>query len=269
MLNKTPLRLIAIEESPHDDDDEQGGGAPVISISDEQAITRKVPEAAMIAAHESLAEARKRFPSWHKLVPAGVVALVLIVFVVALVRTGSKPGAPAPAAAAAPAPTRAAPPPLAAPVTTPSPVPAQAIVTPPSPVPALPDLIRLEIDASPVETEVSLDGNVVAGHHLSLQVPRDRGIHVISASARGYLPFNQQVSFASDVVLKINLRRAQGSAVRAAPRARPAAVEPRPKGETRAAPAAAGPRIEPGMSLDGPSRRPHAKSIDERNPYQP
>jgi hypothetical protein len=140
---------------------------------------------------------------------------------------------------------------------------------PPSPITADPEVIRVQIAAEPKEAELSLDGNVLAGHRLNLGVPKDRGIHVISASASGYIPFNQQVSFSSDVVLTINLRRDHTLPFRQAARSRAAQVESRPKSDIAPVAGRPGPRIEPGMHLEGPSVRPNAKAIDERNPYKP
>lgn len=116
---------------------------------------------------------------------------------------------------------------------------------------------------------MSLDGNVLAGHRLNLEVPKDRGIHVVSASAPGYIPFNQQVSFSSDVVLNISLHRSHTPPVRQVARPRPSQRESRPEGNVGPATAQPHRGIEPGMNLDGPSVRPNPKPIDERNPYKP
>jgi hypothetical protein len=133
----------------------------------------------------------------------------------------------------------------------------------------VPEIIRIKIAAEPMETELSLDGNVLASHQLDLEVPRDRGIHVVSASAPGYLPFHQQVIFSSDVVLNISLRRDQTPPVRHAARPRPFQVESKPKSNVKPAAVQPRSRLEPGMSLDRPSMQHNAKPIDERNPYKP
>jgi hypothetical protein len=129
--------------------------------------------------------------------------------------------------------------------------------------------IHLEITAEPIEAELGLDGNVLASHRLSLEVPGDRGIHVVSASAPGYLPFNQQVRFSGDVVLKISLHRAHTLPVHQAARPRPSQIESSPKINVRPAAVSPGPGLAPGMNLEGPAPRPNAKPIDERNPYKP
>jgi hypothetical protein len=151
----------------------------------------------------------------------------------------------------------------------PSAAPAAPAAAPSARIKAATEIIRLEIVAEPKETELSLDGNVVAGHRLNLEVPRDRGIHVVSASAPGYIPFNQQVSFSNDVALKISLHRGHSSPVRPAARSRTSPIESSAKSAVRPAAVPTGSGLVPGMNLDGPVMRPNAKPIDERNPYKP
>ena len=262
MLNKTPLRLVATDERPRPGEDEEA--TPMTLMSEEAAITRKVPESEMIAARDMLPEKRKR-PDWHKLLPAGAVAVVVVVVILALATKGKGMAPPAlDTHRGAPV---AKPDEALRPHASGSP-PTQEGASP-SEAEGRPEIIRVEITATPVETELSIDGNVVASHRLNLHVPNDRGIHVLSASAPGYVPFNQQVSFSSDVVLNINLRRGHGPIARQTTRARPSPFEPRPKVEVRAAPVPSAVRIEPGMNLEGPTIRPNAKPIDERNPYKP
>jgi hypothetical protein len=262
-VNTTPLRLVAIEENPPAEDERSG--APVAMIGEQDAITRKVPESEMIASQDTFRDEPKRSPGLKiVLLASGVVALV-IVLVVALAMKGRNATKPAPVnTIAAPA---------LSPVELPQPQPAAALPTPiaaasPRTKP-VPEVIRLGITAEPMETVLSLDGNVLAGHRLNLEVPRDRGIHVVSASAPGYVPFNQQVSFSSDVVLKISLHRAHTPPVRQWSRARPTPIESSPKINVRPTAVSPRPGLEPGMNLDGPSMRPNAKPIDERNPYKP
>jgi hypothetical protein len=255
MVNKTPLRVVPIGELPPAEDDHSA--TPTVMMPEHDAITKRMPEPPAGMPGEW-----RRYLHWKLLVPMGGLLLALVLVIVALATRG-KGGAtaPAPATAIAPSQVPAAPP--AAPVLAPPPAPAA-----PSPAPAakaVAETIRLEIAADPVETELSLDGNVVAGHRLNIEVPRDRGIHLISATAAGYLPFNQQVSFGSDVVLNISLRRGHAPAVRQATRTRSAPAENRAK----SAAARTGAAWEPGMSLEAPPARPNAKAIDERNPYKP
>ena len=245
-MNLTPLRLIAIEKTPSPEDDQSA--SPVTMITEHEAITRKVPEAATTATPENLSIKPKRFPFAKLLLPAGAVAVVAMVVIAALAMKAKRPSQPS----------------------TPPPAP---VAESPPPIKAVPEIIRLEVTAEPMETELSLDGNVLAGHWLNLEVPKDRGIHVLSASAPGYIPFNQQVSFSSDVVLNISLRQAHAHPVRQVAKSRPFQHESKsksnPKSKVNPSAAPRGPGLEPGMNLDGPSMRPNAKSIDERNPYKP
>jgi hypothetical protein len=283
MVKETPLRLVAIEERP--DDERDSSAAPVDIMSDADAITRRVPDSEQIAAHET---ARDKTPS-AGLVPRSAQAKVpspgrsprkrgLVVAIAGAAigtaaimawvshgRTVAAKGPSGDAAAKVSVPTEAAKPmPVTVPV--PSVVPVAAA---PARTKLAAEIIRLEISADPVEAELSLDGNLLAGHRLNLEVPRDQGIHIVSASAPGYVPFNQQVSFSSDVVLKISLRRAHVSSshqVGARSRSRP---EVRQKADGKPAVEQPVRGFNPGMHLEGPPTRPAARQIDERNPYKP
>ena len=180
MLNKTPLRLVATDERPRPGEDEEA--TPMTLMSEEAAITRKVPESEMIAARDMLPEKRKR-PDWHKLLPAGAVAVVVVVVILALATKGKSMAPPAlDTHRGAPV---AKPDEALRPHASGSP-PTQEGASP-SEAEGRPEIIRVEITATPVETELSIDGNVVASHRLNLHVPNDRGIHVLSASAPGYV----------------------------------------------------------------------------------
>ena len=203
----------------------------------------------------------KMKPSMKMAAIAGVAITLIAVLILALV---ARRPAPATAAAAAPSTGPATPPPSVAVV------PGEAATAPAKPAA---ETIRLQVTATPIEATLSLDGNVVSGHALNLMVPRDRGIHVISASAPGYIPFNQQVGFDGDVVLTMNLHRGHTTVSRSSSRSRASMVESRKRVESPrmqtppAAKATAG--FEPGMNLEAPAIRPNAKAIDERNPYKP
>ena len=290
MVNQTPLRLVAIGERPPAEDDESdpdttitdhdlvaieeghsaadhGSANPVTMMTEHDAITRKVPDSANIAARQSSPDNPKRFLRWQTLLPTAAVALgsVSVAVIVGLATTGKGTPSPAPASATG-RPVRGAEEPSQP---RPSLAPRAPAAASPSQIRAVQDTIRIEITAEPRGAELSLDGNVLAGHRLNLEVPKDRGIHVISASAPGYIPFNQQLSFSSDVVLNISLHRAHTPPVRQVARPRPSQREARPNSSIRPATVQSGPNIEPGMNLDGPSVRPHVKPIDERNPYKP
>jgi hypothetical protein len=284
MVNHTPLRLVAIEESPPAEHDERSDAItehdlvaieesptaednvsanPITIMTEHDAITRRVQDAANVAARESPPDTSKRFSRWRALLPAAtvVVVSVSVAVVVALVATGRRTPTPGPTSASG-TPVRGAGSPSQQASTPP-------VAAMPSQIGAVRDTIRIEITAEPKAVELSLDGNVLGGHRLNLEVPKDRGIHVVSASAAGYIPFNQQVSFSSDVVLNISLHRAQLPPVHQVARRRLSQHESIPKNSIRPATSQPDPGIEPGMNLDGPSMRHNAKPIDERNPYKP
>jgi len=275
MVNRTPLRLVAIEETPPAEDElrfsteEDESAAPVAVMSEQDMITRKVPEAEMIASQDTFRDKPKHPTRSKLLILAAAAAVVVVGGVMAFAMRGKGNTETAPASGiASPALLPIEPPP-----SQPAVIPA-APAAAPSPRPkANPETIFLGITAEPMEAELSVDGNVLAGHRLNLEVPKDPGIHVVSAAAPGYVPFNQQVSFSSDVFLKISLRRAHTPIVHQVTRTRPPQVAPSPKGNLRPAavsPAPGpGPGLAPGMNLDGPAIRHNAKPIDERNPYKP
>ena len=286
MVTPTPLRLVAIEESLQAEDDgsndpitehdlvvieesppaeDDGSANPVALMTEHDAITRKVPDSANVGAWDTPPSDAKRFPGWRTLLPIAAVGVMIGVAVVALATKGKSPSAPAPVRATG-TPVRSAVAPAQSRPSLASPAPAAAS---PSQVRAVHDTIRIEITAEPRAAELGLDGNVLAGHRLNLEVPRDRSIHVVSASAPGYIPFKQQVSFSSDVVLDISLHRAQSTPVRQLARLRPSQRESRTTNSVGPAAVQPDPRVEPGMNLDGPSLRRKAKPIDERNPYKP
>lgn len=282
MVNKTPLRLVALEELPPFEAEEAVAepvadfdveeAAPEVIMTEHEAITRKVPESEVMAAAATQLSTLKHTRSLKLLLLVSVAGLgvVIAALIVAVKRDARDPVDATPAAQVAPA----------APVPGPGELPQRpspargpaAAMAPSAVVPegkADSETIRLEITVEPVEAELSLDGNVLAGHRLNLQVPKDRGIHVLSASARGYVPFNQQVSFSNDVILSISLRRGHGAATRSSSRPRAQQNDARARNEARPASAQPDRGMEPGMNLDGPASRPVAKPIDERNPYKP
>jgi hypothetical protein len=292
VIKKTPFRLIKTANGSYEDRD-----APIVEMDGNEAITRRVPNpfpnsetipatpppslvrggapspvqtalapphrpdsdaaASMIAKKTTFALAKAWLPlSMKSLVIPGIAIAVVAAIVLTILLLK-----PAPSSVSMPvSPT---PPAIAIPV-------AGA-----EPARIVPETIRLQVTATPREATVSLDGNLVAGYLLNLIVPRDRGIHVISASAPGYIPFNQQVGFDSDVVLSITLRRDSAIPSRPAARTRTQVSEKRTKGEFVHMPAApatktsSGSGFEPGMNLEAPAGRANAKSIDERNPYKP
>ncbi len=272
MANLRPVHLIprqAKEERPEPQTDPDEDANPLEGF-DTDVITRKVVVSAEDAKRSTFEDKSTLLQNWKILVPVGAVA-VLLTGAIAVLATRAKTPAPviAPVIVSPPTPSRKEPP---------QPAPAPA---PPKPVPEitpLREVIHLQISATPVETELSLDGNVLAGHRLNLDVPKDRGIHIVSASAPGYIPFNQQVSFSSDVVLEISLRPSPSSRARpvrsvARPRPEPESrpkLDARPKNDPSPTVVQPPPRpsFEPGMNIEGPPVRRNVKSIDEGNPYK-
>jgi hypothetical protein len=300
MVKNTPIRLVALDEEPPEDEvtvvqdllpvhdtaptpvgeiSPAQDAAPLRSTPEHEAITRRVPAAPEIA---KVPEWPKPTRTWRRFIPVGIAIVPAIGLSLAWLL--SRPATAPEAGSAVTTVPRDQAPPLPPPTATPLPMPSLPPVAPArgsNP----PELIRLQISAEPAQAELGLDGNVLAGHRLNLQVPKDRGIHVVSASAPGYYPFIQQVSFSNDIDLRITLRRAHGATGRQGSRARPSPVEaqapvvagkptlPAPsQAEPKAQSSAKAhtlPRLEPGMDLDTPAPRHGAKSIDERNPYRP
>jgi hypothetical protein len=261
MVTKNPLRLIEIDAIPPDGNE---AGAPVAVIAEHDAITRKVSTLPAAALDPDPAPPKKQWTNWRTIIPGATVGAMVVAFTVAMLTGTNKPPVDRPAPGH-PAPGHPAPAPVAPPVTQPAPTAAAAPPAKPAPT-----VIRVAIDADPAEAELSLDGNVLSKHRLRLEVPRDRGVHVVSASAPGYLPFNQHVSFSNDVVLTIRLRRTEVAPVHVSAKPRPSHSEARRRAETRPAPApTTSPRPEPGMRLDAPPPRPSSMPIDEKNPYKP
>jgi len=98
MVTPTPLRLVAIEESLQAEDDgradpiteqdlvaieesppagDDGSANPVAMMTEHDAITRRVPDPANVAAREGFPDSPKRFPGWQTLLPIVAVGLVL------------------------------------------------------------------------------------------------------------------------------------------------------------------------------------------------
>jgi len=129
------------------------------------------------------------------------------------------------------------------------------------------ETIRLDIQVEPSEAKLSLDENAVEGNRLLAEVPKDRIIHVLRASAPGFIPFSQIISFANDVQLNVELRRARGP-VHVVARPHPQQVESKPKTDSKAKPQSSQ-EEEPGMNMERPAVRRTSKQIDERDPYTP
>jgi len=140
-------------------------------------------------------------------------------------------------------------------------------VTPLPEVAPLVETIHLEIDIEPIGATLTLDQHAVVGYRLQTDVPKDRRIHVVAASAPGFLPFEQIISFSRDIHLIIKLHRSL-PVFRGKVKSPPAQVEPKPTSELKR-------QIqpsqieEPGMKMERPSIRRPSNQLDERDPYSP
>ncbi len=154
------------------------------------------------------------------------------------------------------------------------------------------DTIRLDIQVRPTTSSLAFDDRRVAGNRLQAEVARDQTTHLVTASAPGYLPFRQTVSFSSDVLLDVELKRGLRPAHKRG-KLRGAQIESKPKSKWKSKtgakstlksglpssfkgdfpedlgrkPAPADQRLEPGSSLEGPEGRRSRVRIDESDPY--
>jgi hypothetical protein len=72
---------------------------------------------------------------------------------------------------------------------------------------ALPARSRIEISVNAEDASLALDGLVVVGNRLNINVPVDHSPHVLEVSAPGFAPLKRTVSFARDFYLGIELQR--------------------------------------------------------------
>jgi hypothetical protein len=139
-------------------------------------------------------------------VAAGIIASAAVTWLV--VGRGPEPG-PSPPVTATPTTPAAAPPPAA----TPQPPAATKPETPPpvvtktDPPPPLTIDVTLAFDVVPADAAVDLrlDGAPVADR--KAQVPRSDDAHVVTAEARGFLPFRAKVVADHDRTVAVTLRR--------------------------------------------------------------
>jgi len=141
-----------------------------------------------------------------------------------------------------------------------------------SPVPtpiktALPETVAIDIKVKPSKATLTLDENPVAGNPVQATVPKDRLIHVVRASATGFVPFSEIVSFASDVHLNIELHRSRAQ-IRAGAKAHPRQAHARPKSSLNSW-SQSEQLTEPGMNLGRPTKHRTSKRLDEGDPFTP
>jgi len=129
------------------------------------------------------------------------------------------------------------------------------------------ETVHLEIQVEPSEAELTLDGRAVGGNRLRAEHPKDRSIHFVRASAPGFVPFSQIVSFDNDVRLNIELRRARYP-VQGGAKPHPQQIRSESKSDWKAMPQS-GQVEEPGTNMEHPALRRASIQIDERDPYTP
>jgi serine/threonine-protein kinase len=138
--------------------------------------------------------------------------------------------------------------------------------------------VQLFIRVKPVAATVTLDGARLVSNPFQADVSADKRAHVLRASAPGYVPVEQVITFANDTRVDLVLKPVPGAAGKAAriaeAAAQRAAIENwKPGGEiTRSvpdpSPSGARPQeSEPEMKHGQPSTPP--RPIDERDPYTP
>ncbi|HEX7507398.1 MAG TPA: hypothetical protein VF550_11545, partial [Polyangia bacterium] len=71
----------------------------------------------------------------------------------------------------------------------------------------LPARSHIEISVKAQDARLVLDGQVVTGNRLNLEVPMDHNSHVLEVSAPGFAPLKRTVTFARDFYLGIELQR--------------------------------------------------------------
>jgi hypothetical protein len=127
-----------------------------------------------------------------------------------------------------------------------------------------PATVQLFIQVRPSIAVVTLDGARIAATPFQADVQRDKGVHMLHASAPGYLPLEQVITYSNDTHLEIALRPAGGKASRGPEEGR-SATENR---NSRPAEPATEPKksVEPEAEVKHRSATP-PRGIDEKNPY--
>lgn len=137
-------------------------------------------------------------------------------------------------------------PPVAAPSRQP------AVVEPPTEAPTS---VRLEVNVSPAEASITLDGASLGANPYVGVVISDAAIHELEVTAEGYQPLRQRLTFDRDVILRLHLqpRRRSSGAVSSASSSR---------GRERDRPAVA--PAEPGPPAAKPVATPAAPAAEAR-----
>jgi len=136
---------------------------------------------------------------------------------------------------------------------------------------------HIEITVQPADAVLSVDKHVAGGNLVKMDISPSHTLHVVHASASGYVAFKKTISYAKDVFLDIKLEKTQ-PLVRAVARDRPSPpFEAEPRGNEAKAIAPVRPSVAPaspdvedfGMDLKRPNTNRPTKKMDETDPYSP
>jgi hypothetical protein len=122
----------------------------------------------------------------------------------------------------------------------------------------LPEGCHVEITVQEADARLLLDGKMAEGNQIKLDVPKDDRLHLVEASAPGFLPFKRSVSFSQDVFLTISLQKPRGPGSSASKKDVTAGVKLEGKHAD-----------DQGMSSRSSAARRPASKIDEDDPYAP
>ena len=115
-----------------------------------------------------------------------------------------------------------------------------------------PELVEVAIRVSPASSLITVDGVAVADNPFRARYPRDARVHHVLASADGYEPKLEEVSFESDVSIDLSLEHHNAPAPHRAPAPAPPPPPPaaHPAKHAAAAPAPPPPSAAPSVAPD-------------------
>jgi serine/threonine-protein kinase len=129
-----------------------------------------------------------------------------------------------------------------------------------------PATVQIFIQVRPSSATVMIDGVRLGSNPFQAEVKSEKKTHVLHASAPGYLPLEQMITYSSDTHLEIALRPAGGG--------RPARGhdEPRSMNDTPSRPAETASEPRKASEPEGEAKRPRSatpppRGIDEKDPY--
>jgi hypothetical protein len=127
-----------------------------------------------------------------------------------------------------------------------------------------PAMVQLYIQVTPSNAVVVLDGARLASNPFQAELRSDKGAHTLRASAPGYFPLEQMITYSNDTHLEIALRPAGGRPSRGQDEGRSAAEA---RNSRPAEPSAEPKKSEPEAEVKHRSATPPPRGIDEKNPY--